>query len=902
MAVEASLGPPSAEPPARGSSIGRYVVLGLVGKGAMGEVYAAYDPELDRKVAVKLLRVRPGNGVSLSEGRTRTLREAQAIAKLSHPNVVVVFDAGTFHDEVFIAMEFVEGNTVSYWLQAEKRRWQEVLKVFLAAGRGLAAAHEKDLVHRDFKPDNVMVGSDGQVRVMDFGLARQVGERGSTTEKLNAVSIGETTRQTASRLMASRQTPSRLTVDATTTVPGGDLQSTLVLSGGNTSKSIPTVVEFGASTTSGAFDAVLTRTGAMMGTPAYMSPEQFLGTGADARSDQFSFCVALYEGLYGQRPFSGKTMMVLTANVVQGILDDPPPQSRVPLWLRKVLLRGLSANANHRFPSMADLLAQLERDPAKTRRNRLLVAGALVLPLLVGVGVHQSAQTKTAVCSAGPDRLAGVWELSTNGRQSETPSKGAIRKAFMATKKSYAADVFASVSRALDGYVIGWTKMYREACVATQIRGEQSAEVLDLRMSCLNERLGGIKALTSVFREATGAVVENAVSATNGLPDLARCADVGLLRALVKPPEDAATRAQVDDLRHRLSEIKALDGSGRWAEAMRKAPDVVEAARALKYQPVLAESLVVMGVLQHKSGDPRAAEHSLEEAYLIAESSRHDEVKAQAATEEVWAVGYLEGKYPQGEAWARYADSAIQRIGGHERLQAWLLNDLGAIYDLEGRQQEALLAYQRAIALKEKILPSEDPDIAKSLGNAALTLQGMDRNQEALESLDRAIAILEKALGSAHPDLATQLSNRGEILNALGRFTEARASFERAMAIWERELGSDHPYLGYALTGIGQSFLNQHEPREAVAPLERALRIREAKENVALRVTETRFALAQALWDAHRERHRATALATRAKTGFAAEHLPMKVAEIEAWLASHGSAEPTLTAAIPPAP
>src|SRR5579872_3941054 len=192
MAAEASLRPPSAEPPARGSSIGRYVVLGLVGKGAMGEVYAAYDPELDRKVAVKLLRVRPGNGVSVSEGRTRTLREAQAIAKLSHPNVVVVFDVGTFRDEVFIAMEFVEGHTVSYWLQAQQRRWQEVVKVFVAAGRGLQAAHEKGLVHRDFKPDNVMVSADNQVRVMDFGLARQVAERGTTTERLPIVPLTST--------------------------------------------------------------------------------------------------------------------------------------------------------------------------------------------------------------------------------------------------------------------------------------------------------------------------------------------------------------------------------------------------------------------------------------------------------------------------------------------------------------------------------------------------------------------------------------------------------------------------------------------------------------------------------------------------------------------------------------
>ncbi len=143
----------------------------------MGEVYAAYDPELDRKVAVKLLRVKPGAGVSLAEGRQRTLREAQAIARLSHPNVVVVYDVGTFEEKVFIAMEFLDGNTAGYWAQSQTRTWQEMLKVYLAAGRGLAAAHDKGLVHRDFKPENVMVGRDGQVRVMDFGLARQVSEK-----------------------------------------------------------------------------------------------------------------------------------------------------------------------------------------------------------------------------------------------------------------------------------------------------------------------------------------------------------------------------------------------------------------------------------------------------------------------------------------------------------------------------------------------------------------------------------------------------------------------------------------------------------------------------------------------------------------------------------------------------
>src|SRR5882672_11043613 len=167
---------------ARGASIGRYVVLGLVGRGGMGEVYAAYDHELDRKVAIKLLRVKPGNGVSLAEGRQRTLREAQAIARLSHPNVVVVYDVRTFEDQVFIAMEFVDGNTVTYWLQSKERSFRDIIEVFLAAGRGLQAAHDKELVHRDFKPDNVMVGRDGQVRVMDFGLARQVSEKTERAE------------------------------------------------------------------------------------------------------------------------------------------------------------------------------------------------------------------------------------------------------------------------------------------------------------------------------------------------------------------------------------------------------------------------------------------------------------------------------------------------------------------------------------------------------------------------------------------------------------------------------------------------------------------------------------------------------------------------------------------------
>src|SRR6266545_8253415 len=219
----------------RGATIGRYVILGMVGRGGMGEVYAAYDPELDRKVAVKLLRVKPGA------------------------------------------------------VESQSRSWQEVVKVFMAAGRGLQAAHEKGLVHRDFKPDNVMVGKDNQVRVMDFGLALQVHERDDRTTPVEG--------------SGPRRLPVHVIDSAATTqpVPGPDVDpmATLVLN------MAATGIDTDPSQSSTMFEAQLTRTGAMMGTPAYMAPEQFLGTPTDARSDQFSFCISLYEALYGERPFEG---------------------------------------------------------------------------------------------------------------------------------------------------------------------------------------------------------------------------------------------------------------------------------------------------------------------------------------------------------------------------------------------------------------------------------------------------------------------------------------------------------------------------------------------------------------------------------------------------------------------
>jgi eukaryotic-like serine/threonine-protein kinase len=869
-------GPPPADQGqatlARGATIGRYVVLGLVGRGGMGEVYAAYDPELDRKVAVKLLRVKPGNGVSLTEGRQRTLREAQAIARLSHPNVVVVYDVGTFQDQVFIAMEFVEGNTVTYWLQSQPRTWQEIMKVFRAAGSGLMAAHEKGLVHRDFKPDNVMVGRDGEVRVMDFGLARQVNEKSSSAEGATPtvnipVVIGKHGPLAAPAPESDPMTTVLLNAPPRPAPPAGavDLQATSVM-----------------------FEVQLTRTGAMMGTPAYMAPEQFLGTPTDARTDQFSFCVALYEALYGERPFSGNTMFALTTAVVQGHVKEAPQSSKVPLWVRKVLLHGLRSQAADRYPSMHDLIEALGKNPRVARNRAMVMVAAALIPLALGLGVRQSLANHRSICGGGPARLGGIWDLPL-ANEIESPRQAVVRGAFMRTGKSYAGDVYATVSRILTGYAQGWANMYREACEATQVRGEQSSEVLDLRMSCLQERLGGLRALTDVFSEANGDVVENAVSAANNLRSLDRCADVPLLRSVVRPPEDPTTRARVGDLRHQLAVLKALFDAGRYREGLKSAPALVAAARALGYQPLVAETLALMGTMYTKSNDSHAAEQALVESYFAADASRHDEVRAEDALYLVWVVGYQQGRFVEAQRWAKTADSVLQRLGGHELLHAWLLNNLGGIFEIQGEREAALRAQQEGLALKEQALGSDHPDVGFSEGNLAVVLTALGRNQEALAHVDRSIEILENGLGPGHPELATQLMNRGEILNALGRFHDGRASFERARIIWERELGLDNRNLAYALTGIGVSYLSEGDPSSAIVPLERAFKIREAQETDPSRRAETRFALARALWEAGRDHGRARVLAEEAREGYAKAVVKAKLAEVDTWLRGHGA-------------
>jgi tetratricopeptide (TPR) repeat protein/predicted Ser/Thr protein kinase len=733
---------------ALGAAWGRYVILDRLGEGAMGVVYAAYDPRLERKVALKLLRSNSGASAT-PEGRARMVREAQAMARLSHPNVLSVYDVGELEGEVFIAMEFVEGSTLRHWLAQRPRAWRQVLRALEQAGQGLAAAHAAGIIHRDFKPDNVLVDKEDRVRVTDFGLARpsELGVAGETVPVLADVPAGE-----------------------------------------------------------------LTETGTILGTPAYMAPEQFAGCPSDHRADQFAFTVTIYEALYGERPFKGETLATLAHAVTLGRIQPPPKDQRVPGWLRRVLLRGLAADPADRFASMDELLLALSRDP---RRWPVRVGAVLLLGLAVaasGAGLGTWRTRHEQLCRGGERKLAGVWDPV---RRRE------IQEALARTGQPYSVEAARGSTRALDEYAAGWTAMYTEACQATQ-RGEQPESMLTLRMRCLERRRRDLGALVDLFSNPDAAVAERAVVAARGLQDLKGCADTEALASVVEPA-DERVRADVERVRSKVSEAKAFLAAGKYAQGLELARDFATRASALGYAPLIAEALTVRGDLEELLGDG-ATEATLREAIRAAERGRDDEVRAEARMGLSVYEGEVVGRSEEAVALAEDAAAVVDRLGpGRDELRAGAEQQLAAALVRAGQPERALRAYQNALMLREKAFPAGHPAIARTLEGIGLVLGILGRRTESIEFQSKALQNLEREVGPGHPDVAQAQVNLGGILTEMGHYAEARDLFRRSLAVYEKTVGPRHPLVGMGLNAVGYLEAKLGNTDTAVALLKRSL-------------------------------------------------------------------------------
>jgi tetratricopeptide (TPR) repeat protein len=747
-----------------GAKVGRYIVLEAIGAGGMGVVYAAFDPELDRKVALKLLR--PDSGwLDQGGAGARLLREAQAMARLSHPNVITVHDVGTYGDQIFVAMEFVDGVTLRQWLAASARGWREVLEVYRRAGDGLAAAHAAGLIHRDFKPDNVLISRDGRVRVLDFGLAR------------------------------SESAPDSDPAVAATAAPGWD----------ETSHGVRRTIE-----------TPLTMTGAFMGTPAYMAPEQHLRRPTDARTDQFSFCVAIYEALYGDRPFAGKTPAALAYEVIKGQIPEAPEDTRVPEWVRRIVVRGLSVNPSHRHPSMAALLDALSRDPSVARRRILSVVAFAGVAAAGIVAAAMMREAKAAPCQGGGAKVAGVWN---------DERRGAIRAAFQATRKAYAGDAVRGVFASFDDYASKWAAMRKDACEATRVRGEQSEELLDLKMLCLDKRLAELAALTTVFAKADTKVVRNAVRAADELSSLDECQSAEALRTSVRPPADPAARAKLAAIHDDVARAKALLAAGKYKEGLDVARRASAASQELNFRPAQAEALYYRGALESKSGQFANAERSLFAAWTAAQAGRDDRRAAEAASWLVSTLGSRQARFPEARRWAEIAAATLERLGGNEELEGTYAMRRGLFAHKLAKLDEAIRYHGRSVAIAEKLYGEESARLAARLSNLGASYYRKAQLDDALKQFRRALAIAEKTLGPDHPNTGRYVNNVGLVLADQGDYEGALALHQRALAVREKVHGPKHPAVAESHNNLGIAYKELRRLEPSRRHYERALEI-----------------------------------------------------------------------------
>ncbi len=725
--------------------IGRFTVIGRLGEGGMGVVYAAYDDQLDRKVAIKVLRSRSRE---TSTGHARLLREAQAMARLSHPNIVTVHEVGELaDDQVFVAMEFVRGQTLQGWHEAADRSWREILEVYRQAGRGLQAAHDAQLVHRDFKPHNALVGDDGVVKVLDFGLARGTGEEAAGALTEGAAADGDAT----------------------------------------TPRSI--------------LDATLTRTGAIMGTPAYMSPEQHEGKPAGPASDQFSFCVSLYEALYERHPYNCDSLLELVKSVTEGARVDPPSSAHVPAWLHRVVVRGLAVKPEDRHPSMAALVDALDRDPARARRRWLSVAGIAGLAAASSFGIARVSAETIETCPDAQLELAGVWDDEGRDR---------VRAALLATEVPFAESTWEKIGPRLDSYAASWVDGRDEAC-ATHLAERQSDALFDLRSACLDQRREGLDALVKGLGELTPDAVMNVPTAVASLPSISRCADTQALTAAVPPPEDAALANAVDEARIELARARSRSSLGAFEDALAIVERVSASEESRRYPPLLADAKLLDGATRTDMFVFDAADQSLERALLVALAHEHDEVAAEAIARRVFTL--TRTKSPEEAlALAPLASAFAERLGQRgDATQGTLLNNLGDAYQASGDLARAREHYRRSIETKRRALGPNHPEVGFTTANLGTLEQEALRLGAAVENYERALTIFASAFGETHPYYAIVLNNLSFTHLNRGEFEAARDTITRARDVIAAALGPEAPLMDHILQTMGALALAERE-------------------------------------------------------------------------------------------
>jgi tetratricopeptide (TPR) repeat protein len=874
---------------APGEHVGRYEVKWTLGGGGMGVVYAAIDPELQRQVAIKV--VRPRLGGSPVEAQARLLREAQMLAQLSHPNVVTVHDVGAFGDDVFVAMEFVEGITLRDYAEDFGRRPEEVVEAYMAAGRGLAAAHAVGVIHRDVKPDNLMITKDGRVLVLDFGLARNDPASASNPSS-----------------------PDSLTEE----------------------------------------DMSLTATGLAMGTPAYMAPEQHAGEATPA-SDQYSFCASLFEGLVGERPFGGTDMRTLQREKLsrfetvamrpeipkrlQPVLRrglDPIPEDRfvdmdellAAMDLRRrrlwpvtvgagIVVLGGAVAASVPSPDPCDAIA--DSPGSWTEATRAEVGEALR-----GVEATYAAVTAQTVLDRLDAQAAALVAAEHRAcelaRESGDDRTIDLRHACLERRRAEFDAVLAALTApsqadepSLAEHAVDVVLGLRSAAVCDEpdesSRGPSTSVTDPVEYARVRAEMERLIVLAHAGRfEAAAAGFDALLPAAQSLAYAPLLAELHLLRGRnadsVADHEravteflsaiDAAADAQMDHLAAEAwIELTSTTGHSlaRYDEARELLRSAEAAVDRVGDDPQLRSTLVrVEGQLAFDLGNYDEAQARFEEALSLlndqtSKTGRAPVVSALARTyaragrsqeAEKLYVGLLEeleaelgpGHPRLSKVHAYLAQMYFERGELEEALRwhekglaiteatlpadhpelAFALNNVAGIYGMLGRFDEAVRAYDRARTILEKRLGPSHPNVARLTYNVAELWKLMGDRERARDEYLRAVTIFEEGFGTQHPDVARARNNLAAVQFDMGDIDAALANYGESVRILEEVLGPDEPGLAYPLTGLGQCRIERQEYTAAAAQLRRALKLREGPDTDPVDRADTQYALSRALY------------------------------------------------------
>jgi len=866
-------------PTAAGDRFGRFRVEGMLGAGGMGVVFAAHDPLLDRQVAIKVM-AQSADDTDGVAAEARMVREAKAMARLTHPNVVRVYEAGATRAGVFLVMELIEGTTLARWLD-EPRPWREVLARFVSAGRGLAAAHAAGLVHRDFKPANVLLGDDGRVLVTDFGL----------------VGVGTEAAQAGS---------ARVVAD------GLDLTS-----------------------------------GAMVGTPRYMAPEQHQRGAIDARTDQWSFCASMWEALYRVHPFAADSIEVLAMRVCVDDLAPPAEPRGVPDRVRVILSRGLARDPAARYPTMAALLAALEHDPAKAWRRAGIAVGALALVAVATFGWMRAAARPGAI---GPCRTAPVptW---TSARHAEVARK------FHQVRGAAGDDAVARVAARLTSADEDQLRVTTAVCREDR---HDTSEFFE-RVGCLARLRADRAALIDVLAQRAGAaVVDGAVAAVTSLPAAASCLDPRTRGRGVTTlgPEARVAAATIDA---HLQQAEALFRAGLYPDALAAARAAVAAADADAAVGLEATARLALGRALERTGAMAESEAELRQAAQLAATSGDDATVAAAWVELLWVVNRAQ-RPEEVPTLAPLVTAAVERAGNPPRLRADLafyqaaamvelgrydqamplltqalaivrdeladaplpatriLNTMANVERYRGHVVEALALYEQVVTRREAILGPDHPEVAYAQENLGQAELDVGRDDDALTRCQRAGRTLAASNGLEPTRRAGALLCVGQAQRQRGELDAAETTLTEALALGE-SVKPPIARLPYILAALAAVETDRGQPARALARIDRAISMMDnpvdrveflvpraralndlgrgdqARHQLELIAGELQggprlqadfdFQLARALWAERAARPRARQLAAAARATYVDRHLDRDRDAVDAWLTAH---------------